>query len=274
MICDAQIHAWNAEDPRRPWPAGRRQPHRPTPFTGSAVLEEMDQAGVDRAVLVPPSWVGEQNVDSCAEARAHPDRFAVMGRFDFQTRCDPAVIRSWREQEGMLGMRLTFLEPPQRESLRLEALDWLWDLLEECSIPVMLCAPGLIGEVAGIAGRFHGLRLILDHLTLTREDRDERMIAVVDRVLPLARYQNIAVKASALPCYVSDDYPYPTLQSQLRRLIDEFGASRIMWGSDLSRLSCAYDDWVNFFREDLGFITPEEREWILGDALLQWLHWD
>jgi predicted TIM-barrel fold metal-dependent hydrolase len=275
MICDAQIHNWEPEDSARPWPTDRQaKPHRPVPLTGTEVLGEMDRVGVDRAVLVPPSWVGEQNEDACAEARAHPTRFAVMGRFNVEERCDPEVIRSWRQQDGMLGMRLTFHDPAHGELLRLRSLDWLWTLLEECSVPIMMFAPGSNTEIADVAGRFPGLRLILDHLTLTRDDRDEKLKAVVEKVLPLARFDNIAVKASALPCYVSEAYPFEMLQTQVRRVIDEYGANRVMWGSDVSRLTCPYGEWVDFFRNDLGFITAEERDWVLGNALIEWLRWD
>ena len=40
----------------------------------------MAAAGVDRAVIVPPSWEGDRNDLALAAAQAHPDKFAVMGR--------------------------------------------------------------------------------------------------------------------------------------------------------------------------------------------------
>jgi L-fuconolactonase len=274
MICDAQIHTWEPESPARPWPAGRQaKPHRSVPLTGTEVLEEMDRAGVDLAILVPPSWVGEQNEDVCAEARAHPTRFAVMGRFNIEAKCDPDVVRFWRHQDGMLGMRLTFHDPAHAQLLRSRSLDWLWGLLEENSIPVMMFAPGSIAEIADVAARFPDLRLVLDHLTLSRADRDEKVEAVVESILPLGELANVAVKASALPCYVSEAFPFEKLQRQVRRVVDEFGARRVMWGSDVSRLTCGYGEWLDFFRADLGFVSAEEREWILGRTLIEWLGW-
>jgi predicted TIM-barrel fold metal-dependent hydrolase len=57
LIVDAQIHIWGADTPERPWPAyGRGNAHRPIPFSKDDALREMDAAGVDRAVIVPPSW--------------------------------------------------------------------------------------------------------------------------------------------------------------------------------------------------------------------------
>lgn len=59
-IVDGQVHIWAASTPERPWPA-RHAPHRPVPYGKDDLLRDMDEAGVARAVLVPPSWEGERN---------------------------------------------------------------------------------------------------------------------------------------------------------------------------------------------------------------------
>ena len=79
LIVDAQVHTWAAHTPERPWPSDI-EPHRPVPFSTDDLLKDMNEAGVDRAVLVPPSWEGARNELALAAAQAHPDRFAVMGR--------------------------------------------------------------------------------------------------------------------------------------------------------------------------------------------------
>jgi L-fuconolactonase len=52
-IVDAQVHIWGANTPERPWPA-RAEPHR-APLGKEELLAEMDKAGVDGVVIVPPS---------------------------------------------------------------------------------------------------------------------------------------------------------------------------------------------------------------------------
>ena len=52
-IVDAQVHLWKANTPDWPWDAGAR-PQLPEPFTIERVLPMMDEAGVDRVVIVPP----------------------------------------------------------------------------------------------------------------------------------------------------------------------------------------------------------------------------
>jgi hypothetical protein len=55
LIIDAQIHLWETDRPDRPWMKGlQRPPHRPNGFSAQEILAEMDEVGVNRAVIVPP----------------------------------------------------------------------------------------------------------------------------------------------------------------------------------------------------------------------------
>lgn len=272
-IVDAQIHVWSADTPERPWPAGRaRHAHGPS-LSAERVLRVMDEAGVDRAVLVPPSWIGDDNTDSLAAARAHSDRFAVMGRFDPRAPDAPARLARWLEQPGMRGIRLTFHLPLWAAWLTDGSLDWFWAAAEQAGVPQMIFVPGQAPAVGPIAARHPGLRLILDHLARRGDLKDDAAFADLDDVLALARYPNVAVKVSALPCYSSQPYPYPRLHKHLRRVYDAFGPRRMLWGTDYSRLPGPYRDAVRLFTEALDFLSPDDREWIMGGATAEWIGW-
>src|SRR5262245_2472914 len=60
-IADVQVHLWEPERPDRPWGKLARPPHRPNGFSAEEMLAEMDAAGVDRAIIVPPTWAGDSN---------------------------------------------------------------------------------------------------------------------------------------------------------------------------------------------------------------------
>ena len=69
MIVDAQAHLWKAESPDWPWVPGRK-PQLPEPFTIEKLVPLMDEAGVDRVVIVPPSWPGDRNDYALEAAQA------------------------------------------------------------------------------------------------------------------------------------------------------------------------------------------------------------
>jgi L-fuconolactonase len=272
-IVDAQIHVWSPDVSTRPWPPGRTA-HAHGPALGpEQVLRVMDDAGVARAVLVPPSWIGDDNTDALEAARRWPDRFAVMGRLD-PTAPDAADrLERWRQQPGMLGIRLTFHLPYWSAWLTDGSLDWLWAACERLALPLMIFVPGQAPAVAPIAARHPRLRLILDHLARRGGTKDDAAFADLDDVLALARHPNVAVKVSALPCYSSEAFPFPGLARHLRRVHEAFGPRRMLWGTDYSRLPVPYRDAVRHLTEGVDFLTREDLEWIMGRACAEWVGW-
>ena len=77
-IVDSQIHLWKAESDDWKWVPGAK-PQMPEPFTIEKAVPLMDEAGVDRAVIVPPSWIGDRNDYAFEAVQRYPNRFAVMG---------------------------------------------------------------------------------------------------------------------------------------------------------------------------------------------------
>ena len=272
FIVDAQVHIWGPNTPERPWPA-RHPPHRPVPLSKDELLREMDAAGIARAVVVPPSWEGERNDLALSAAREHPDRFAVMGRLDAEAdgACD--AIARWREQPGMLGLRFTFHRPNLMAPLTEGRIDWLWAEAERAGVPIMvLVSHSMVHLIDRIAERHQGLKLVMDHLALTG-GKDEEAFSGLASLLAIARRPNVAVKASALPCFTHDAYPYRRLHPYLRRVYDAFGPRRMFWGTDLSRLPCSYREGITMFTEEIPWLTEEDRAWIMGRGVCEWLGW-
>src|SRR4051812_40384233 len=79
LIVDSQIHMWKANSPDRPWAEGAR-PQIPEPMTIERVVPMLDEAGVERVVIVPPTLEGERYDYGQEAARRYPGRFATMGR--------------------------------------------------------------------------------------------------------------------------------------------------------------------------------------------------
>jgi predicted TIM-barrel fold metal-dependent hydrolase len=273
LIIDSQVHIWAADTPERPWaPNMEGRAHLPEPLTAERLLGLMDAALVDASILVPPSLEGDRNDLALAAAQKYPRRFAVMGRIDL---AKPQSLAGWRNEPGMLGLRLTFHRTDTRPQLSDGTADWLWPMAERHGIPVMVHAPDDLPRIAAIADRHPGLTLIVDHMGFARETMDANAPAGAARVAALARCPNVSVKVSALPCYTSEPYPFRNLNEPLKRVIGAFGPRRCFWGSDLSRMlaHCTYRQGVTHFTEELDFLTAEDLDWIMGRALRERLRW-
>jgi predicted TIM-barrel fold metal-dependent hydrolase len=278
MIIDSQVHIWEADRPDRPWPKSGVAPdvHLPEPLSYDGLLARMREAGVDRAVLVPPSWEGDRNDYALAAARAHPQHFAVMGRLTLDDPASRALLPTWRNTPGMLGVRLTFVWDRDRTWLTDGTADWFWPAAETAGVPVMAIAPEAMPEFGRIAERHPGLRLIIDHMGLMqRIARERRIPEAVARTIALARHPNISVKVSGLPDYSAEAYPFRDMQEHIRRVVEAFGPQRCFWGTDLSRLihKCSYREAVTFFTEEMRFLSPRDLEWIMGRGIAEQLGW-
>ncbi len=138
----------------------------------------------------------------------------------------------------------------------------------------MVFAPNRNQTLRRVAERYPKLRIIIDHLGLDTSLRDGEIDSPVESVLQLSEFGNVAVKASSLPSYVSDDFPFSSLHGTIEKVVDAFGPSRVLWGSDLSRLRCSYEEAVQLFTSSVTFLSQEDKEWIMGKAAAKWLNWE
>jgi predicted TIM-barrel fold metal-dependent hydrolase len=272
-ITDAQVHLWEVDRPERPWPRpARNQPHTADGWTAEQMLEQMDVAGVDRAVIVPPTWVGENNATALEASAKYPDRFAVMGRFDVDAPDAERQLAGWMKQPHMLGIRMTFGFKPKTEQIDDGSLDWYWAACERYGIPLMLNLPGMAEKAAVIAEKHPDLTIVIDHMGLEHGPAAEQ-VTQQEKVVALARHPRVFVKVSCVPNYSGQPYPHRDIWPYLRGLYQAFGPERLFWGADITRLEGPYSDCVRLFSESLDFVSSEDREWILGRALAQALNW-
>ncbi|WP_420405788.1 amidohydrolase family protein [Nisaea sp.] len=270
-IVDAQIHIWQTGLPSN---AAHWQI---TSFTAAEAIALMDEAGVDAAVIHPPSWDPGSTELAMNAVRTYPGRFAIIGAVDL-TRPDKsrAAMEHWRAQTGMLGLRCMFLEGEDRRLLHAGEMDWFWQAAERFDIPVTTLATGSFEALGEVAAHHPGLRLSIDHLggkggntTL----KDAAAMTHMPGLLKLARLPNVAVKVTGAPGYSSEAYPFPTMHTYLRQIFDAFGPDRTFWGTDISKMPCSWRDCVTMFTEELPWLRGEDLERVMGTALCEWWGW-
>lgn len=271
MIIDAQAHIVTKHSAERPWPHEDRTLHGWEEYRVEQLLAEMDAAGVAHCVLVPTSAEGDRNDTSLAAAAAHPDRFAVVGRIDLGDPSSRDGLADWMRLPNTAGLRVTFRRGSSAGWLDDGTADWFWPEAERLGIPLYVHVPGQLSKVPAIAQAHPDLRMTIDHMGLTATVREDEIDGIVEELLPLARFPNVAVKASSLPSVVSDPYPYRSMFPRIRRTLEEFGRERVFWGSDITRLPCTMLDHVRMFTEELDFLSAVDAEWVMGKGLYEWL---
>ena len=271
QIVDLQIHLWEN---------ARMSPqHRQIPtYNVDDALKEMAEAGVDAAVIHPPSTLGEAaNVQAVEAVKAHPEKFCILGNFDLQSPDREEIVRNWRQRPGMLGFRFTFNQPHQQSWWSDGSLDWFWAACEREKLPVGLLAGGHMADLGRIAERHPGLKLHIDHhgrggggrlrnrrcrLCQSGRDAGARQISqcrgqalgraeLFERALPLPQHPQI--------------HP-PDLSTRS-------APQRCFWGTDITRMPCSYRQCVTMFTEELPWLQGRDKELVMGEAIFDWLGW-
>jgi predicted TIM-barrel fold metal-dependent hydrolase len=264
-VVDAQIHLWGK--------GTTLPPHRATPYAMADALADMDAAGVDAALIHPPSWDVDSNELAVAAARAHPKRFAILGRLALDKPESRELVATWKQRPGMLGFRFTFLQPHQKSWPTDGTLSWIFPLAEKAGTPIALLAGDFLPLVGEIAQRHPGLKLIVDHMGRQRANKGLAAFDTMDQLVALARHPNVAVKATGGPGDAVDPYPFTSLHPYYRRIYDAFGPARMFWGTDITRMPCSWRQCVTAFTEAMPFLSERDKTLIMGQALCDWIGW-
>ena len=266
-IVDAQVHIWSSGTPS----PQHRQVSR---YTAEELLSEMTAAGVDAAVIHPPmNWDPDANDTALAAAGRYPARLAVLGQIPLDQPESRALVDTWKDQPGMLGLRYELVRPEQRSWHEDGTMDWLWPAAERAGLPVAAMAWRFLPAFKRIAERHPDLRLVIDHFGLIRPEQNAAAFGNLAELLALAKLPNIAIKATGAPGYSTDIYPFRNIHDGLQRIFDAFGPDRFFWGSDITRMPCSYRRCVTMFTEELPWLAGHDLERVMGGAVCDWIGW-
>ena len=265
-IVDAQIHLWTQpEAPPHHWR---------TPFTIADAVAAMDEAGIDRALNHPAVWDPASNDYAVEAFEAHPDRFRTLGWFKLDEQANEGTIDEWMAKPGMLGLRFMLGVPELWTRFDNGELDWIFRAASERELPVGLMLPHAsiprIGEVARVNP---GARFLVDHLNVSPFQKLPDAMAHREALIALAGIPNIAIKATAVPSMSNEPYPFRDTHAELEALFDVFGAKRFFWGSDYTRMHCSWQECRTMFSDELPWLHGEERDQVMGKAVLEWVGW-
>src|SRR6218665_1206431 len=190
MIADSQVHLWGDETPDRPWIPGGQERLRHmghlTSLGPDFLLGQMDEAGIDRAVIVPPTW-DRDRIDVALQAwHRFPDRFRIMTRIPLNKPEEAKeMLQSLRGEPAVAGVRLTFSFEVERDWIHDGTADWFWPYAEEHDIPVMMLIPHHKDKVARIAEKHPGLRIAIDHMGILGNTTDDPIPPFLKETAPL-----------------------------------------------------------------------------------------
>jgi predicted TIM-barrel fold metal-dependent hydrolase len=273
-IIDSQVHAYEANTPKRPW---NSVPNWPDHVTGDEMVAAMDNVGVDGAIFISAFSLYQYDASYAVEVqRAHPDRLAIVKPVNPD---DPAVaetIADWRQTPGTVGIRIMM-----RKDAKHAASDTGVDRVARAALqhdfPVNLSCAGNLDAVPALIDRHPDTRFIIDHLGLMQPrtpPAPPHPWAELPKLLDLAKRPNAVVKVSGACTLSKEPYPFPDIWDPLRRVFDAWGIERCLWGTDWTRAYAVvnYEQAVEpFLRTNR--LSDSERAMLMGGACAKAYNW-
>lgn len=253
-------------------------------MTPETLVAFMDQAGVATAILQNDHIYGNLAAQFADAAKAHPGRFVGLAQVEEAFAYHDSELQRLEDEIGRLGMAGFYFtttgmfrsgyQPMHSDP----AYDPYWQLVEKSGLPVFWVQSGNspvgtyedeMRHLARIIERFPGIRHLLVHGVPTSLYADEndrlKLPSIIETLLTEA-----PVWAEILYPIAwggKQEYPYPRAHTHIRQLIDRFGTSRFLWGSDAPNVDryCTYAQSLTYFTRYADYLSDAETRAILRD---------
>lgn len=257
-MIDSHVHVVSADQTRYP----RRAPndmlsaHVSREIAAEELLTYADQESIERIVLVQAfATYGFDNAYIIDVANQHPDRFAFVSGVNPE-KPDAREQSNACLKDGARGLRaLAFAEDFDAQSLRA-----LLEPASEVGAAICLLAtPQVLTKLAPVLIDYPNVPFVLDHCGLQPLDSSLSCLGA-PALFALASLDNIVLKVSSrvFSKCLGDE------REVIRSLVSEFGAERLMWGSDFPASSDAsYSAAAKRVVQATSNLTSTDREQIL-----------
>ena len=273
-IIDSQVHAYEANTPKRPWAT---VPNWPAHVTGDEMVAAMDKVGVDGAVFISSFSMYRYDASYAVEVqRAHPGRFGIVKPVDPDNPAVGDVIAEWKKTPGAVGIRIMI----PKESGRSPDDAGLDRILREAvrhDLPVNMLCWGNLEVGTALIDRHPDTRFIIDHLGILQPrtpPAPPQPWTDLPKVLDLAKRRNAVLKVSGACTLSHEPYPFPDIWDPLARIFDAWGFERCLWGTDWTRAFAVvnYEQAVRPFVESKR-LNDSERAMLMGGACAKAYRW-
>jgi predicted TIM-barrel fold metal-dependent hydrolase len=239
------------------------------------LLGYMDDAGVDRAIIVQHHMYGDQNETVLAAIKQWPDRFvgyAYLGAFN---RPDDADRLERLIEGGLLGLKVELNSTRRlRPTFRFDGVHEhrVWERLNSLKRPLAVDLIGTpaadVAALRAMLDQYPNLVIMNCHVGGPEGDHWEEKAR-------LGQHPRVWSDLAALPLLLkpAEEYPYPRTQEFIRWTLEHVSADRVLWGSDYPVvLSLAtYTQLLDVVRRHCPFLTDAQRADVLGGAAERFL---
>jgi L-fuconolactonase len=265
---DTQVHVVSRNEARYPLNPPAMDVPRWFELHGRTVeqlIDEMDAVGMDKAVLVQGfSAYQYDNRYTADSAAAYPERFACACIVDIKV--NPLErVRYWVGERKARAIRFFLQLDSDADWLDGDAGDAVFaELQRHGAIAQTALVAEQLPALQRVAARHPGLPFLLDHCGFA-DFSGGRDYPNARGLFALAASPNVHVKISNYVWHLASSAgarPHEVTSA----LVEAFGATRVMWASDLTVHDRPYADLIAEAEVACADLTEGQRMLVLGDA--------
>jgi predicted TIM-barrel fold metal-dependent hydrolase len=270
MIFDSHAHLVAADTNRYPpTPLTGELDRVLVPFTAEDLIRQMDENGIERAVAVQRAHVyGFNNAYVADAAQQFPDRLVAVGMIDPLDPKAPELVRYWVQERGMVGIRMT-------EAVKGSDTTWVsgsiaqevWKTATELGVSVCFhfmrwnrepCMTAL----KDMCARFPDTTVVVDHFSNLIGEQGAPDYGVDALLEALVAFPKVYQKFTMINIGKLADLNLPCAPV-VQRVVQSYGADRVMWGSDVAQSKGSYADMVRMGQEAVALLDEASRQQVL-----------
>jgi predicted TIM-barrel fold metal-dependent hydrolase len=248
----------------------------------------MDHAGIATAILQNDHIYGNLAEDFAEAAQRYPHRFAGLAQIEEAFAYKDEEIERLNVQISRLKMTGLYFtttglfrsgyKPMHSDQI----YDPFWAEVERLNIPVswVQSARSPVGtyedelrHLEAIIEKFPKIHHVLVHGIPTSLYADENGKVTFPPVIKTLITCAPVTAELLYPIAIGGklEYPYTKVHSHIQQLIDTFGSSRFMWGSDSPNVEryCTYAQSLSYFTNHFGHLSDADLRAILRDNALR-----
>ncbi|MEC9093057.1 MAG: amidohydrolase family protein [Planctomycetota bacterium] len=264
-LVDAHVHVWTPNTRSYPLAKGYDlSSMRPASFTPAELMVHAKPVGVNRVVLIQMSYYGFDNSYMLDVIEKHGDVYSGVAVIDEDNQ--PVPVMKELKQRGVRGFRIQPQGRKPDQWLGGQGMKSMWKTAADENLAMChLINPGFLPSVERMCDQFKSTPVVIDHFARIGVD-GQLPPSQIDNLCRLSRFEKVSVKVSAYYALGKKKAPYQDLGPMIQRLLAEFGANRLMWGSDCPFQVGDGHDYapsINLVKTGLDFLRDQDKHWIL-----------
>jgi len=232
-------------------------------FLPADIRPLLKQAGVEKCVLVQAAPSVEETHYLLAIARQHPDIIAgVVGWVELESPAAVETLQELAKTPLFKGIRPMLQEIQDVDWILNPKFDDVFHTLISLDLTFdAIITPSQIKVISELLQRYPSLNLVVDH----GANPDIAKGSIQEwrqHISQLASQTNAYCKVSGLLTRIGDCTKKDKLTPYLDTLYHEFGADRLMWGSDWPVVNLAgnYREWIIICDQWMSRLDDKEKE--------------